>query len=166
MFIVHRINNSNMTASMIYYQKIGLFFVSLCFCNVLLFSPSTEITQAAQVLLAGLEMQQKKDITFEMESDQREIWHYLPEASFDRFGLSLKELTEEQDHLVFALLEASLSEVGFSKAKQIIMLENVLQVMEKNTVFRDPEQYHIAIYGKPGDTEPWGWGFSGHHLSL
>ena len=31
---------------------------------------------------------------------------------------------------------------------------------------RDPERYHLTIYGTPSGTAAWGWRFEGHHLSL
>ena len=31
---------------------------------------------------------------------------------------------------------------------------------------RDPDQYHVNIFGEPGPGKSWGWRFEGHHLSL
>lgn len=125
-----------------------------------------DVVRAAQLLLEDLDQRAKQQILFDIEDESREIWHYLPLASFDRFGLSLKDLDDKQDKLVMDLLGTCLSDTGLKKAKQIMMLEEVLQVLEHNTTSRDPEQYHLAIYGNPGMDRPWSWSFSGHHLSL
>ena len=98
--------------------------------------------------------------------DSREVWHFLPVASFDRYGIALSELSDEQDQLVFDLLQASLSAEGFEKTEQIVGLEVVLQMLEKNNTTRDPEQYHIAIYGIPTSKGTWGYTFQGHHVAL
>nr|WP_245970259.1 DUF3500 domain-containing protein [Pseudochryseolinea flava] len=48
-------------------------------------------------------------------------------------------------------------------------LENVLRQVENrgpNDTYRDPENYHFTIFGAPDQTEPWGWRFEGHHISL
>jgi hypothetical protein len=31
---------------------------------------------------------------------------------------------------------------------------------------RDPERYHLTVYGTPDAAQRWGWRFEGHHLSL
>jgi hypothetical protein len=31
---------------------------------------------------------------------------------------------------------------------------------------RDPEKYHLTVYGTPHPIDAWGWRFEGHHLSL
>ena len=48
----------------------------------------------------------------------------------------------------------------------IIELELVLREIETFGLMRDPERYHVTIYGAPDRAERWGWRFEGHHLSL
>jgi hypothetical protein len=31
---------------------------------------------------------------------------------------------------------------------------------------RDPLRYNVSLFGAPSDSEPWGWRFEGHHISL
>jgi hypothetical protein len=45
-------------------------------------------------------------------------------------------------------------------------LEQMLGQMEDRPDYRDPEDYHFWIFGEPSITEPWGWRFEGHHISL
>jgi len=47
-------------------------------------------------------------------------------------------------------------------------LEKILQDMEgPNRRFpRDPELYHVSIFGTPSTSQTWGWSIEGHHLSL
>jgi hypothetical protein len=42
----------------------------------------------------------------------------------------------------------------------------VLRELETFGLMRDPERYHLTIYGKPDAKAAWGWRFEGHHLSL
>jgi hypothetical protein len=65
-------------------------------------------------------------------------------------------------------LAVSLSSKGLFKASSIMSLEEVLKKIEgTNRRFpRDPELYHVSIFGEPGPDETWGWRFEGHHLSL
>jgi hypothetical protein len=67
---------------------------------------------------------------------------------------------------VHALLKTALSASGYRKATNIIELELVLREIETFGMMRDPERYHLTIYGKPDAKAAWGWRFEGHHLSL
>jgi hypothetical protein len=64
------------------------------------------------------------------------------------------------------LLKASLSAVGYGKAVNIVMLEDVLRRIETFGLSRDPENYAFTVFGTPGPAAPWGWRVEGHHLSL
>ncbi len=124
------------------------------------------MVKATNKFLESLSDEQKAAATFEVNDTSREIWHFLPVADFGRYGLPLSELDDVQDQLVLDLVRASLSEEGFEKAHQIMELEVVLKAMENNSPRRDPQQYHISVYGTPSLEGIWSWGFSGHHLSL
>jgi hypothetical protein len=142
-------------------------FVSMFRCSLIANDGVGEdMVEAANNLLASLSADQRAEINFEVNDTSREIWHFLPVASFDRFGLPLSSLDDAQDQLVYDLIEASLSEEGFEKAEQIMGLELILKAMENNAPRRDPQQYHISIYGIPSAEGIWSWGFSGHHISL
>jgi hypothetical protein len=67
---------------------------------------------------------------------------------------------------VHALLKTALSAAGHRKVVNIIELELVLREIEAFGMMRDPERYHLTIYGKPDAKAAWGWRFEGHHLSL
>ena len=128
-------------------------------------SPESEMTAAAKHFLASLSDDQRATATFEFKSDERENWHFIPK---DRKGVTLGNLKPAQRHLAFALLQSGLSNRGFSKATTIMSLEQILQELEgPNRRFpRDPELYHVSIFGTPDAQGTWGWRFEGHHLSL
>ena len=120
---------------------------------------------AANNLIASFTPEQKAASVFAMDHDHRLDWHFIPK---ERKGITFKEMTPQQRHLTTALLAASLSSQGLFKASSIMSLEQVLQTIEgANRRFpRDPEQYHVSIFGEPGPGKTWGWRFEGHHLSL
>ena len=139
--------------------------VSLVVAVRVIASPETEMTAAANNFLAALNDDQKAVATFEFKSDERENWHFIPK---DRKGITLGTLKPAQRHLAFALLQSGLSNRGFSKATTIMSLEQILQELEgPNRRFpRDPELYHVSIFGTPDAQGTWAWRFEGHHLSL
>jgi hypothetical protein len=67
---------------------------------------------------------------------------------------------------VHGLLRTALSSVGYRKVVNIIELEVVLREIETFGWMRDPERYHLTVYGTPDAAKRWGWRFEGHHLSL
>jgi hypothetical protein len=128
-------------------------------------SAANEMAAAANTLVASFTPDQKAASVFAMDHDHRLDWHFIPK---ERQGITLKEMTPQQRHLTTALLAASLSAKGLVKASNIMSLEEVLKQIEalNPRAIRDPERYHVSIFGDPGPGKTWGWRFEGHHLSL
>jgi hypothetical protein len=126
---------------------------------------ANEMAAAANNFIASLKPQQKAASVFAIDNDHRLNWHFIP---MERKGVPIKEMTPQQRHLTTALLAASLSSQGLVKASSIMSLEQVLQTIEGGgrRFSRDPELYHVSIFGEPGPGKTWGWRFEGHHLSL
>jgi hypothetical protein len=126
---------------------------------------ANEMAAAASSLIASFKPEQKAASVFAMDHDHRLDWHFIPK---ERKGTSLKEMTPQQRHLVTALLAASLSSKGLVKTSNIMSLEQVLQTIEgaNRRSARDPDLYHVSIFGEPAPGKTWGWRFEGHHLSL
>ena len=83
----------------------------------------------------------------------------------------LRDMTEEQRGLAYALMATGLTEDSNRQAQLIIEHEDVLGPLEQEagrvTFLRDTLWYAWTIFGDPaGDAEPWGWRVEGHHVSL
>jgi hypothetical protein len=126
-----------------------------------------EMSEAATSLLNALDDDQKKKISFEFkDTAEREKFIFVPDLK--RKGLTIKAMTPVQRPLAFALLNTGLSQYGFNSALSIMSLEGILLEQErgnKNSPVRDPENYFVEIFGKPGNDQIWGWRFEGHHFS-
>jgi len=121
------------------------------------------MAEAALSLLESLGVARRDAIVFAFDGRERTDWHYIPRS---RPGIPLKDLTDEQRQLVFALLRTALSYQCMQKVDGVMQLEGILGEITNNSRFRDPENYALAIFGDPMGTGPWGWRFEGHHLSL
>lgn len=119
--------------------------------------------EAAERLLAALPAGTRAQVQRPFEDPDRFDWHYTPRS---RNGAALKEMDARGRDAVHALLKSALSEAGHRKVLNIIELELVLREIETFGLMRDPERYHLTIYGKPDAKAAWGWRFEGHHLSL
>lgn len=132
------------------------------------------MTRSAQAFLNALSPEQQAKAKIGFATEERLFWHYIPTDDIPkryngkpRMGLTLAEMNRAQQHLATALLSAGLSQSGFIKASSIMSLEDVLKVMEKDTVNRrSPEKYHFSIFGTPSDEGTWGYRVEGHHMSL
>jgi len=128
-------------------------------------APTAErMRAAADKVLATLPLGTRDKVARAFDDPDRLDWHYTPRS---RNGVALKDLDPKAREAVHALLKTALSAPGYGKVVNIIELELVLREMETfGALMRDPERYHLTIYGTPSKTAPWGWRFEGHHLSL
>lgn len=134
--------------------------------RLLALSPAEDMVDAAKNFLASLTSEQRSKATFELKSDERLNWHFIPKP---RKGLPWKEMAPEQQRLAYALLNSGLSQRGYMKAMTIMSLEQILKELEKgrtNSPTRDPELYFVSVFGNPGSKEAWAWRVEGHHLAL
>ena len=127
-------------------------------------SPAAALMRASvEQILAGLPEKSRAQAVRPFEDRDRTDWHYTPRS---RNGVSFKEMDKKSRDAVHALLRSVLSVPGYRKAVNIIELEIVLREIETFGLMRDPERYHLTVYGAPDAAKRWGWRFEGHHLSL
>lgn len=124
--------------------------------------------EAANRFLDSLDAGQKKKATFPFAGDERYLWAYTPTP---RNGLLVRDMTDEQRKLAFALMESGYSKSGYKTAQEIVALETILGEWEAITKHpsqweRKPEFYWFSVFGTPGSKEPWGWRVGGHHIGL
>ena len=124
---------------------------------------AAKMRAAAERLVAALPETGRAQAVRPFEDGDRLDWHYTPRS---RNGISLKELDRAGREAVHDLLRAALSASGYRKVVNIIELELVLREIETFGWMRDPERYHLTVYGAPDAAKRWGWRFEGHHLSL
>ena len=137
------------------------------------------MTEAARAFVATLDTEARDRAVYPFASPERENWHYVPRP---RNGLARRDMTDAQLAASEALIRASASESGASKALAIMDNETLLGDIERaaGTLWheRDPGLYMFTVFGEPspnggdpngGDSGaggPWGWRVEGHHVSL
>jgi hypothetical protein len=126
-------------------------------------SAAARMRAAAEAVVAAFPAAARTQLIRSFDDRDRVDWHYTPR---NRNGVSLKGLDARSRDAVHALLRTGLSAAGHRKVVNIIELELVLREIETFGAMRDPERYHLTIYGAPSRSDAWGWRFEGHHLSL
>jgi hypothetical protein len=138
--------------------------------KVLAHDVPAEMAEAASRFLRALDDRQREQVSIDFKSQRRTLWHYIPSSMLEsqggRRGLAIKEMSPEQRALAHALLNTALSHRGYFQAMTVMLLEAILRDLQESGPTRDPQMYHLAIYGKPSTDATWGWSFEGHHLSV
>ncbi|OFW46396.1 MAG: hypothetical protein A3J29_18030 [Acidobacteria bacterium RIFCSPLOWO2_12_FULL_67_14b] len=122
---------------------------------------------AANTFLAGLSAEQRARVSLPFEGDERLRWHFIPNETFPRKGLTIKEMNEAQRAQAHALLKTGLSQRGYLTVTGIIALEDILKATETGgRMARNKEEYYFSVFGTPSAQGAWGWRVEGHHVSL
>lgn len=127
---------------------------------------AADLSEKANAFLQTLSTELKSQAQFPLADEERFNMNFVP---MSRKGPTFNDFNEKQKKAAIELLRASLSQQGYQKATEIMELEKVLIVIEKQapeSSYRDPLNYHFCIFGDPSPTQPWGWRFEGHHISL
>lgn len=130
------------------------------------------IRAAVNTFLASLSEAQRKECTFPITSNEWRRWHNI--EIYQRDGIAIFEMNEEQKALAFEILNKSLSPKGVRKAKDIMAMEEYLKLLTTRIGRQSAEQidrlgndkYYFTFMGMPSETEPWGWQIDGHHLVI
>ena len=125
-----------------------------------------DMTVAAERFVESLDAKQRETTLLPYDSPTRFEWHFIPKEY--RKGLQIKHMTDDQRKLAHNLLRSSLSEMGYTKATQIMELETLLNHLEmgKGRFARDPYRYYFTLFGTPQKQGRWGLSVEGHHLSF
>src|SRR5215813_4029423 len=77
------------------------------------------VVSAANAFLGTLSPAERAKLTFAFDSSQRTGWSNLPSGIFQRNGLRLGDLTQQQRSNALALVAAALSRDGYQKVTNI-----------------------------------------------
>jgi hypothetical protein len=128
-------------------------------------APTAAIVEAATALLACLSPEQRAAMTFPVGSDQWRRWQNT-EMFVETYGLRLEELAKPTRDAVLAVLRASLSARGYEMSRDVMRLNRFLGDLVGSPAVLGEWSYIFCLFGTPSTSEPWGWQFFGHHLSL
>jgi hypothetical protein len=128
-------------------------------------APVQACVQAVEHLLEGLTPAQIEKVQHPHDARQWRAW-MNPEVYMMRFGLRLDELPGQTRQDILEVLRASLSPQGFDRARQLMKINHFLGELVHAPRVLNEYSYNFNLFGIPSATEPWGWNFYGHHLSL
>lgn len=128
----------------------------------------SDIVAAVESLNATLSAEQIDTMSYDLDSDVRVNWSNLPAGMYkNRNGIRMGDLSDEQRAAVFAVLEASTSEAGYTEIIETVRADEILA--SSNMAERmgwTEDNYFFALFGEPSTTDTWAWQFGGHHLAV
>ncbi|HWA35801.1 MAG TPA: DUF3500 domain-containing protein, partial [Cyclobacteriaceae bacterium] len=136
---------------------------ALFLCFIALSAAGQDFVTAANTFLNSLDAKEKAAALYSLDDAERFNWHFVPR---ERKGACFRNFNDDQRKAALSFIKASLGESGYSKATQIMALENILREIEGRTsadTYRDPLNYYITFFGNPSKDKPWGWRLEGHH---
>lgn len=128
-------------------------------------APTAEMVQAAQKLLLAASPQQRKSLVQDIDAHEWRAWTN-PEFYLFRHGLRLEEVCDEVVEAIHGLIQASLSKEGYYKAHGCMKINHFLGEIVNGRNVLNAKSYNFTIFGKPSETEPWGWQIFGHHFDM
>jgi len=128
-------------------------------------APVAAMVAAASELLAALDDDGRKRISFDVDAVEWQTWANPEFLQFDT-GLRLDLQPAEVREKALALMRASLSPEGYELAHAMMLINGFLgEVVDLETVLNE-FSYNIALYGEPDLRAPWGWQLFGHHCAV
>ncbi|MFT4286688.1 DUF3500 domain-containing protein [Nocardioides sp.] len=127
------------------------------------------VVAAATAWLASLSSDQQSEVVFDVDpsdytQDEWRLWSNVD--GYQRQGISIADMTDEQASLAIAILEAGMSARGLENAEKIRHLNEYAGILIDNTNQFNEGLYWFTIMGTPSSTDPWGWQIDGHHLVI
>ena len=126
---------------------------------------SAPLVDAALAFLDSLTVADRASASFPLGADERRSWFNVHPNLF-RHGVMLEALSTAQRELGLGLLRATLSTRGFSQARDVMRLNEVLAIATGRPDEFGEWPYFVSIFGTPSPDAPWGWQLDGHHLNV
>lgn len=127
-------------------------------------APAGTLLAGTRRFLAGLDPAQRKAASFAWNGSEWNGWNYFGFPGFIKPGLRLEQMTAAQKADAWDLLALLLSPAGLEKARNVMLLQDVLAARGDGAGARSSQRFSLAVFGTPAETGSWGVRLEGHHL--
>ena len=126
---------------------------------------ANDLLAATKKFISTLEPDKLKATSFAWNGSEWRNWNYFGVAGYVKPGLRLEQMTAAQKAAAWDLLAAVWSPNGLQKAKNVMLLQDILAQSGNGTGQRSSERFSISLFGTPAEKGAWGFRFEGHHLT-
>lgn len=118
----------------------------------------------AQAFLDSLTKDQRSAVQYDVDALEWRLWSNVDD--YDRNGVSLDEMSDDQKQAAFAMLDAFLSDQGMTEVRDAMGLNRTLGELTGELDRFNENLYWFTVMGTPGDDAPWGFQIDGHHIAI
>src|SRR5262249_36528308 len=118
-----------------------------------------------KAFLALLEPDQRKAVSFAWNGPEWRGWNYFGATGYIKPGLRLEQMNPRQKAAAWDALGTVWSAAGVAKARNVMLLQDILAASGNGTGQRSSERFSLAVFGTPAETGAWGFRCEGHHLT-
>jgi hypothetical protein len=124
-----------------------------------------DLLAKAQKFLSALEPDRRKAATFPWNGSEWRGWNYFGGSGYIKPGLRLEQMNAAQKDTAWDLLAAVWSPAGLAKARNVMLLQDILAASGNGAGRRSSQRFSLAVFGTPAATGAWGFRLEGHHLT-
>lgn len=126
------------------------------------------IVAAANSFLSKLTADHKKAVLFDRgDTAQKQRWSNLPTGLYQRKGLAIGDMSQDEINAFLAVMKATLSQEGYDRVVAEWSADDALAASGGGGGLQfGKKYYYIAIIGEPSATDMWQWQFGGHHVTV
>jgi hypothetical protein len=128
-------------------------------------APVAEMMSAALRALEVLDPADRERVAYPVDAAEWRGWSN-PEFVLHDIGVRLDEVPADAREALLGLVRATLSPFGYDAVTGLMALNAHLGRLTGLEPVMNENSYHVAIYGSPSATEPWGWQLFGHHVAV
>jgi Protein of unknown function (DUF3500) len=126
---------------------------------------AADLLAATQRLLSTLSAEQRSGASFAWNGREWSSWNYFGSTGNIKPGLRLEQMSAPQKALAWDLLATLFSSGGLDKARNVMLLQDILAAAGNGVGERSSERFSFAFFGTPAATGTWGFRLEGHHLT-
>lgn len=126
---------------------------------------TAELSAATRKWLALLDGNAQKSALFAWNGSEWRNWNYFGVTGYIKPGLRIEQMDPATKAAGWDLLGKIWSPAGLNKAKNVMLLQDILAAGGNGAGQRSSERFSLSVFGKPAGTGTWGLRFEGHHLT-
>jgi hypothetical protein len=127
--------------------------------------PAADLLASVRKFTGSLESAKLKAASFPWNSAEWRGWNYFGASGYTKPGLRLEQLNAAEKAAAWDLLAVMWSRSGLEKARNVMLLQEILAQSGDAPDRRSPERFSFSIFGQPAEKGAWGLRFEGHHLT-